>query len=141
MLLIYFRLQQHCNRPKGLSTIAYQQNDRTMDITFEQLPKAFTQLFYKLENIEKLLLSSNNSHQTENDQWFDLKGLCEYLPDKPVKPTVYGWVHLSIIPYHKRGKKLFFLKSEIDNWLKEGRKKTIAEIAREADNYLSNRKK
>ncbi|MDR1342763.1 MAG: helix-turn-helix domain-containing protein [Prevotellaceae bacterium] len=28
------------------------------------------------------------------------------------------------IPYHKKGKKLMFLKSEIDNWLKEGRRKT-----------------
>lgn len=74
-------------------------------------------------------------HQ-ETDSWLNLTDLCAYLPDKPVKPTVYGWVHQSLIPHHKKGKKLFFLKSEIDNWLKSGRKKTLSEIASEANAYL-----
>jgi predicted DNA-binding transcriptional regulator AlpA len=54
---------------------------------------------------------------------------------------VYGWVNAGTIPVHKGGKKLRFLKSEINNWLKQGRKKTLAELASEADTYLSNKKK
>src|SRR5690349_7135649 len=73
--------------------------------------------------------------QPSTDQWFDLNELCNYIPEKPAKPTVYGWVHGSIIPYHKRAKKLFFLKSEIDDWLKKGRKKTLSEISSEVDAY------
>ena len=72
---------------------------------------------------------------TETDHWFDLNELCIYHPDKPSKPTVYGWVNAGIIPVHKGGKKLRFLKSEIDNWLKQGRKKTLAETAIEAEKY------
>jgi peptidyl-tRNA hydrolase len=35
-----------------------------------------------------------------------------------------------------------FLKSEIDSWLKEGRRKTAAEIQSEAEQFvISNRKK
>jgi len=33
-----------------------------------------------------------------------------------------------------------FLKSEIDNWLKEGRRKTAAEIRAEAQQFVTNRK-
>jgi hypothetical protein len=45
-------------------------------------------------------------------------------------------VNANTIPVHKGGKKLRFLKSEIDNWLRQGRKKTLAEIAEEANTYL-----
>jgi hypothetical protein len=45
-------------------------------------------------------------------------------------------VHSGLIPVHKGGKKLRFLKSEIDNWIKQGRKKTLAETASEAESYL-----
>jgi hypothetical protein len=77
----------------------------------------------------------------EIDRWFDLNELCNYLPDRPKKPTVYGWIHNSLIPYHKRAKKLFFLKSEVDTWLKAGRIKTISEIRSETDSYLVKKKK
>jgi len=77
-----------------------------------------------------------NENQPEPDRWFDLNELCQYHPDKPTKPTVYGWVNAGTIPVHKGGKKLRFLKSEIDNWLKQGRKKTLAETASEADAYV-----
>jgi hypothetical protein len=50
-------------------------------------------------------------------------------------------VNAGTIPVHKGGKKLRFLKSEIDAWLKQGRKKTLAETAAEADAYLNNHKK
>ena len=67
------------------------------------------------------------AEKTSEDKWFNLKELCEYIPDRPSKPTVYGWVNSSKIPVHKGGKKLRFLKSEIDAWLKEGTKKMLAE--------------
>ncbi len=83
-----------------------------------------------------ILKAVSNEQPTETDRWFDLNELCQYHPDKPTKPTVYGWVNAGTIPVHKGGKKLRFLKSEIDNWLKQGRKKTLAETASEADTYL-----
>jgi len=76
----------------------------------------------------------------EPDFWFDIDGLCEYHPDKPKKPTVYGWVHNRSVPCHRGQKKLRFLKSEIDLWLKQGRKRTYQETAIEADQYLAKKK-
>lgn len=92
-----------------------------------------------IDCVNSCLKNSKQLHseqQTDTDCWFDLNELCKYHPDKPSKATVYGWVNANTIPVHKGGKKLRFLKSEIDNWLKQGRKKTNAEIASEADNYL-----
>ena len=108
-------------------------------LTFEQLPAAVKQIWNKLDAIEKLLHTGRET-QTETDQWFNLDELCNYLPDKPAKPTVYGWVHTAIIPNHKSGKKLRFLKSEIDLWLKSGRRKTQAETAAEANEYITRKR-
>lgn len=92
-----------------------------------------------IDCVNSCLKNSKQVHSeqpTDPDRWFDLTELCQYHPDKPTKSTVYGWVNAGTIPVHKGGKKLRFLKSEIDNWLKQGRKKTLAETAAEAENYL-----
>ena len=109
----------------------------TQGITLETLPKAFIHLTNEVSEIKRLLLEKSNEQPTEKDIWYDLNELCIYHPDKPSKPTVYGWVNAGTIPVHKGGKKLRFLKSEIDDFLKQGRKKTLAETAIEADNYLN----
>lgn len=101
-------------------------------LTLETLPKAFSQLINEVSEIKRLLIEQSNKQPIEADHWFDLNELCQYHPDKPSKPTVYGWVNAGIIPVHKGGKKLRFLKSEIDNWLRQGRKRTLAEIDSEA---------
>ena len=79
------------------------------------------------------------------DSWMNLDEFCQYHPDKPSKPTVYGWVHAGIIPVHKGGKKLRFLKSDIDSFLLQGRKHTTAEadaqLSAERDTYLLTKKK
>ncbi len=106
-------------------------------LTLETLPKAFTQLTIEVSEIKRLLLEKSNEQPTETERWLDLNELCIYHPDKPSKPTVYGWVNAGIIPVHKSAKKLRFLKSEIDSWLKQGKKKTLAETAIEADIYIN----
>ena len=78
--------------------------------------------------------------QTESDRWLDLNELIAYDPEKRSKPTFYGYVHEKSVPFHKRGKKITFLKSEIDIWLKSGRKQTKSEIEAEDGQYLTNKK-
>jgi hypothetical protein len=41
----------------------------------------------------------------------------------------------------KRGKRLYFFRAELMDYIKEGRKKSNAEIEAEAEAYLSNKKK
>jgi hypothetical protein len=110
------------------------------DLTLESLPKAVNQLFNEFKELKVFLLENFYKQTVEADCWFDLNELCIYHPDKPTKATVYGWVYSGIIPVHKGGKKLRFLKSEIDNWLMQGRKKTLAETATEAELYCKTKK-
>lgn len=92
------------------------------ELTFENLPKAVSELYNEVINIKQILTEKNATKNLDADKWFDLKELCNYLPDKPSKVTVYTWVRDQIIPFHKGAKKLRFLKSEIDIWLKNGKK-------------------
>ena len=55
--------------------------------------------------------------------------------------TIYGYVSKSTIPVSKRGKRLYFSKDELTEWIKAGRKKTIAEINAEVNTYLTKKKK
>jgi excisionase family DNA binding protein len=111
------------------------------EFTFEALPQAVASLADEVGEIKRLLLEKSKQETATPDRWFDLTELCQYHPDKPTKATVYGWVNSGLIPVHKGGKKLRFLKSEIDEWLKQGRRKTVAEVAKEADYYLNHKKK
>ncbi|MDR2511712.1 MAG: helix-turn-helix domain-containing protein [Bacteroidales bacterium] len=110
------------------------------ELSFNDVPKAVAHLIRKVEKIETLL-STEQSAQSEGDQWFNLDDLCKYHPDHPAKPTVYAWIGQRSIPYHKKGKKLMFRKSEIDSWLKEGRRKTAAEIQTEAEQFVTSSRK
>ena len=109
------------------------------EISFNDVPKAVAHLISKVEKIETLL-STKQPQSQNSDEWFNLDALCNYHPDKPAKPTVYAWIGQRLVPYHKKGKKLMFLKSEIDTWLKSGRRKTAAEIQAEVEIYIDNRK-
>ena len=110
-----------------------------MEITFEQLPKAVTQLYEKLENIERLLLSKSDTPQPEADKLLTIKEAAEVL--HLTVPTIYGLVQRAEIPVCKRGKRLYFSKHEITAWIMAGRKKTTSEIDDEVDDYVQNKKK
>lgn len=85
-------------------------------LTFNEIPEAMSFLIEKVKNLEELIRTAACS-QPDQNAWFNLEELCDYLPDRPAKQTVYGWVFQKKIPYHKKGKKLQFLKCEIDEWL------------------------
>ena len=56
------------------------------------------------------------------------------------KPTIYGLVSERKIPHSKRGKKLYFSRFELLEWLTNGKRKTRDEIAEEAANFDVKRK-
>ena len=62
------------------------------------------------------------------DQRMNIDKLRAYHPDCPARSTIYDRVCQNRIPVHEDGKKLRFLRSEIDQWLSDGRIKTKDEI-------------
>jgi excisionase family DNA binding protein len=44
------------------------------------------------------------------------------------KPTLHALTSKRKIPFIKKGKKLYFKKMDLEEWLNEGKKKTVSEI-------------
>lgn len=92
------------------------------------------------KTISKVLSSSQPTpSQTETDQLLTISQVAEFLSLSVA--TVYGLVSRSEIPCMKKGKRLYFSKEEISDWIKSGKKKTIHELSAEADTYLLRQKK
>ena len=112
------------------------------NITFEDMPKAMSWMMDKLNELDSKIDGLNNSPQTAPSEiWMNLKELREYLPSHPAEQTVYGWTSCHQIPFHKKGKRIMFLKSEIDDWLHDGRMKSQKELEQEAENFIKSKRK
>ena len=111
------------------------------NITFEDLPKAMSWLMDKLNELDSKIDGLNNQNQSvPTEQWMNLKELCDYIPSHPAEQTVYGWTSCHIIPFHKRGKRIMFLKSEIDEWLHAGKIKSDKNLEDEAAQFIKSKR-
>lgn len=112
------------------------------NLTFDSLPLAVTILTNEVSELKRLIIESQERKSNKQpERWFDLNDLIQYDPEKRTKLTWYSKISRNEVPYYKRAKKVYFLKSEIDEWLKQGKCKSNAEIELEAAAYLSNNKK
>lgn len=80
-----------------------------------------------MDSLEGLRLNYPTAPTEQPDRWLDINQLSDYLPDRPKTETIYERARNGEIPAHKKGKKWYFLTSEINLYLKTGRKKTKAE--------------
>jgi excisionase family DNA binding protein len=80
-----------------------------------------------------------DSTYKENKDLLNISEAANYL--NLAKASVYNLVCQSKIPCMKKGKKLYFSRQELMDWLREGKKKTISEMQEEADNFLTSKKK
>lgn len=85
-------------------------------VTYDNLPESISEILAKVDQI-----LSMTTPIEERDKLMNLEELREYLPEKPAKQTIYGWVTDKKIPYERHGKFLFFRKSHISEWLDNGR--------------------
>ena len=81
-----------------------------------------------------------NTEPTEtSEQFLTVQETAIYL--NLTVPTIYSKVSKGELPVMKRGKRLYFSRTELMEYIKEGRKKSNLEIELEAENYLSKNKK
>lgn len=98
----------------------------------------------KLNNIEELLKSyrlQDNSKvfQEGSPETLNLGQATEYLSLS--KSSLYKFTSHREIPHFKKGKKIYFRKKELDDWLTQLRIATKDEIEQEAINYLIKNKR
>ena len=79
-------------------------------------------------SIRNVLTEDNKNHESDAERFMTIDELCDYLPYKPIRATIYKKARLRLIPHAKQGKNLVFLKSEIDEWLISGKVKTVKEL-------------
>lgn len=53
------------------------------------------------------------------------------------RPTIYSLASQRKIPHSKKGKKLYFSRFELTEWIKAGRRKTTADLQAEAESYTA----
>lgn len=88
----------------------------------------------KLNRLERLIVDSTK-------EIFNVDDLINYTGF--TRSHIYKLVHKNVIPYSKpNGKFLFFLKSEIDEWLLQNKSQSVSQIEQQALEYsFKNRKK
>ena len=97
------------------------------EITFNDLPTVIGDIIIRLERIEALLREDHPKIQ-END-FLTVQEAGVYLD--LARPTIYALTSKGVIPYFKRGKKVYFKKIDLEAYLLQGRRKTYKELANE----------
>ena len=110
------------------------------NLTFDKLPEAVTMLTKEVSELKRLLIEKQEQPTDQPEQLLTIDEVATLL--HLAKPTVYSKVSKNELPgVCKQGKRLYFDRQTIIDWIKQGRKKSNAEIEQEAKAYLLNNKK
>ncbi len=93
----------------------------------------FEIILEKLNNIEKAI-EKLNTQSTSDDVFMNIEQVASFVGLS--KATIYGLTHERCIPHFKTGKRLYFKKSEIVNWISSTKVKTKQEVNQLADKYI-----
>lgn len=96
----------------------------------------FELIMRKLDSIESLLRNASVPDKQLGSvaEVFNLNQASEYVSLS--KSAIYKKTSERNIPHFKKGKKLYFKRSELDVWLTENKISTNAEIEMQATNYI-----
>ena len=105
------------------------------NFTFNDLPEAVTILTKEVSELKRLLVQNQNpSKEDQSEQLLTVEETAQFL--NLTVPTIYSKVSKGELPVMKRGKRLYFSSTELMAYLKNGRKKSNAEIEQAAEAYL-----
>ena len=115
--------------------------------TFDMIPMLMANLLEdnkilsaKIDALNRKI-SASFSKNKDDDQRMDVAEAQKYIPGHPAVQTIYGWTSNNMIPYHKVGKRIYFVKSELDAWLSKEQHKSKDDLRKEAENYVNGHKR
>ena len=82
-----------------------------------------------IQNSLRKVFGEQGNQKQEQDEIFSVKQAAAFL--NLAQQTIYGFTSKREIPFIKRGKKLYFRKSELKSWLMEGKKRSRSQLERE----------
>lgn len=112
--------------------------------TFDMIPMLMANLLednkilsVKIDALNKKISMSVPVNKKDDDnERMDVTEAQRYIPGHPAIQTIYGWTSNGQIPYHKIGKRIYFVKSELDKWLSHGLHKSDDTLSKEAEEYV-----
>ena len=109
-------------------------------LTFESLPDAISYLIKEVEYIKHHLLNDSTSeakiidrHYTEKEI-LSVADVCKILGLK--MGSIYNLNNKRKIPHYKQGGRVYYKRSEINEWLQSDKRKTLQELKSEASQAL-----
>ena len=108
-------------------------------ISFEQLPTAVADLTKQIKELKRLVIETKQQPDAPSDKFMTIQEASEFL--KLSVPTIYSKVSRRELPYMKRGKRLYFSKFELTDFLKAGKVKSISELEAETDEFLDKKRR
>lgn len=91
------------------------------EITFDKLPQAITYLIEQVAELKQMVLKLQPT-QSEKHVLIEIDDASRII--KKAKSTIYTLVRKGLLPYYKKGKKLYFYEDELLAWIENGQKKT-----------------
>lgn len=105
-------------------------------LTFQELSDAILKLIEDNKEIKTLLLKPHPGNYIPEDEILTVEA-CSKLLDLSI-PTIYSLISKKEIPYMKRSKRVYFIKNDILNYLKEGRIRTTYENISAIESLMNN---
>ena len=109
------------------------------NLSFEKLPEAVSHLTHEIGELKRLLLEKDSQPTNSKKDLLTVQEAGDFLSLSVA--TIYSKVSRGELPVMKQGKRLYFSRAELLEFLKAGRRKTNAEIEAEATSYLKTNKK
>jgi len=108
-----------------------------LKLNFDSLPQVVQELNEKIDHITKLLESPK---QVENpNQLLTVQDAANFL--NLSVSTIYNKVNKRELPAMKKGRRLYFSRTELLNYIKSGKILSDREINEQANNFLSKKNK
>jgi predicted DNA-binding transcriptional regulator AlpA len=105
----------------------------TQNLTLEQVPSFLVKMANELQTIKELLHKSHEQNLAEIEPPIDVSGAAAFV--RMDEQTIYRLVRAKKIPFHKKSK-LYFYKSELNDWIRSGKGKTVQELELDAESEL-----
>jgi len=89
--------------------------------------------YRRINRIEELIFNANfekSGDELEADRLLNVREATRFLGDAVA--TLYGRTSRNEIPFYKRGKKVYFKKAELLEWVEQGRVRSQVQIVQDA---------
>jgi len=110
-------------------------------LTHNDLPEYVSKIWAEVVSLREIIQKKDNQISLQNVEpdIVSIHGAAEIL--HLALPTVYSKTSKGEIPFMKKGKRLYFSKMQLLEYLKEGQSKSQSQIRAEVDTNLSKNKK